>query len=68
MASDAKLHSRNDATRHENGNLMVYTEEQRPGYQEEGVERSENFEYAGVLHLVHGWIQQGQKEKVMFAL
>jgi hypothetical protein len=58
------LHSRKDATRHEGENLMAYREEMRPGYECEGEQTLEHVEYAGVVHLVHGWIQQGQKSKV----
>ena len=67
MAKNQPLHSRQDATRHEGKNYMSY-EEERPGYElEEGdndITEDAQFEYTGVLHLVHRWIQQGQKSKV----
>jgi hypothetical protein len=41
---------------------MEYLKEQRPGY--EGEPDRTHSEHAGVLHLVHAWVQQSQKSKV----
>jgi len=66
MASTQPLKSRNDLTRHQGENLVVYREEQHPGYEHTGGQLKG--EHAGVLHFVHGWIQQGQKDKVNLLL
>jgi hypothetical protein len=65
LAGNQPLHSRQDATHHEGANYMAY-EEERPGYEGEGniIQENTRIEYAGVLHLVHAWIQRQQKSKV----
>jgi hypothetical protein len=42
---------------------MVYREKEHLGYKGEV---SNHIEHAGVFHLVHGWVQQNQNEKVSF--
>lgn len=67
MARNQSLHSRQDATRHEGVNYVAY-EEERPGYEGEGgmIQENAKLEFAGVLHLVHAWTQQGNVSKVNF--
>jgi len=62
LARTQQLQAKKDPTRHSGDNSMAYDEEERPGY--ESVEETQSMEHAGVLHLVHGWIQQSQKGKV----
>jgi len=66
MACTQPLQSRSDATRHEGTNFMVYRENERPRY--ESTTDNQNTEHAGVLHFVHGWIQQCQKAKVNYLI
>jgi len=65
MVRKLPIHRRNDEARHEPANEISYTEEDRYDIPpEKDVEREEKKEHAGVVRLVHGWIQQRQKEKV----
>jgi len=64
MASSQPVQSKKDATWHEGGNFMAYRDDERPGY--ENSEDDLDIEHAGVLHFVHGWIQQCQKAKVNY--
>lgn len=57
LVKDLPLHGRNDQTRHGGVNIMSYAQEGR--YHEPPKK-----EHAGVLHLVHCWPMQGQKQKV----
>jgi hypothetical protein len=59
LAKQLSLRNRKDPTRYEGENLMKYAEEGGDG--EPDCEKNED---AGVIHLVHGWIQLGQKDKV----
>ena len=43
---------------------MSYTSEAAFNPDAYDMEEEEKSERTGVLHLVHGWIQQGQKKKV----
>jgi hypothetical protein len=57
LVKDLPLHGHNDQTRHGGVNIMSYAQEGR--YHEPPKK-----EHAGVVHLVHCWPMQGQKQKV----
>jgi len=66
------IYSRNDEKRHEENNILSYPQEDRyefpldPDEPLRSVKMPEKQEFAGVLRMVHGWIQQRQKSKVRF--
>ena len=75
LCSDVRLHSRSQGGRHENQDFMEYGRVKdgsddsdsddlmnRKAYEMSELVKDE--ERVGVAHLVHGWIQQGQAEKV----
>ena len=77
LCSDAPLHTRFDQTRHEDIKIMKYIIEEKKDESDEinpeayDAEELEDTgltqdEQAGVLHLLHGWIQRNQPNKVRY--
>jgi hypothetical protein len=56
LARDVSLKTPSECCRYEIKNTMKYREEEDP--------ENEKEEDSGVIHIVHGWLQRGQKDKV----